>query len=275
MLLIITLTILILVINIYFSLHAIRTGNKKWIILIFIFPVAGFLMYFIYEYRNDILVKQEIDNFAKNFLYHKKHQKIYSVLLPIFYPAICFLYLLSTNKKENEHILIKAKKFLDTGRYNRAIPLFQACYLENSERVEVLKGLSICYFYRRNFFYKRKSDFTKVKQYIMEYKKIRKEYFDKFAMLLLARTFENLGDFDEAQKTYIDLMDYQTFIEAKYRYALFLTKNGDHNTALELFKNIIDYKNHCSAEILIENKKWLIVAANKVESMEEGGRNMS
>jgi len=261
--LIIILTILILVINIYFSLHAIKTDNKKWIVLIFIFPIAGFLMYFIYEYRHNKYIKQHVDRLATKFR-HSKTEKLHSILLPICYSFFLALGNLFTYDKDEEQILLEAKKLLDKGNYNPALRLFQKCYQENSKKIEVLKGLSICYFYRNNFFYKNKSDFIKVKKYLIEYTDKENKYYDKDAMLLLARTFENLDDFEEAQKIYISLLDYQTFIEAKCRYALLLMKKGDNDTALELFINIIECKKHCSAETLFENKKWLTVAKNNL-----------
>ena len=208
-------------IQIYFAVHAVKTGRPYyWLWIIIFFPGIGSVIYFIAEILPDLQANQRIKRQRKTTTYNYysgsqiRELEKQVELTPSF-----------KNKKD------LADAYLHSKKLDQAIALLeesrQGAYKNDTG---LLESLAKSYFYNR--------DLQKAKVTWQELMTLRNRRKDDDYDLLLARTYEELGETDRALATYEAIQKGYTGEEARCRYAMLLKKEGRTEEAHKLFEEI-------------------------------------
>lgn len=235
------LAILELAAQIFFSVHAVKTGRPLyWVFLIVVFPVIGCIVYFIAEYFPD----------------HRQQSRIRRSRGGAGPISKRRLRELEDNLELNPSMKNKkdlAEGYMNTGRFDKAISLYESCLGGMHENdPAIIEGLCCAHFF--------KGDFGKAKELLLRLMALRgNREWDEFD-LLLARAYEELGETDKALEEYAALERTFAGEEARCRYALLLKKTGNRDEARRIFNEIVKNvrlspKFHQRAQ-----KKWVGIA---------------
>jgi hypothetical protein len=213
---------LLVIIQLTFAIHAFKTGREqKWIWIIMFLPVAGCLAYYFLEVfpgsREERKVREGIRDIAKTLNPDGELKRRAADLA-------------DTDSTENKMKL--ADECLNKGMFDEAINLFQsAATAQFADDPHLLFGQSRAYFYNGNIVDAR----TTLDRLVRNHPKFRRTEVD----LLLARSFEALGNPGEAERIYEALKSTYVGLEAKYRYAIFLKTTSRPAQANEIFDMVI------------------------------------
>jgi len=153
-----------------------------------------------------------------------------------------------SNSFKNKKLLADAYK--ETGNYDEAIPLYKSCLQGIYENdASTLEGLGFANF--------SKGEFLEAKKYLATLREIHGERQSQEANLLLARTLEELGETEEALKSFRECIKNFSGDEARYRYALLLKKTGKVEEAKEIFYKILNEASLAPKYYRKAQKKWL------------------
>ena len=208
-------------IQIYFAVHVVKTGRPYyWLWIIILFPGIGSVIYFIAEMLPDIQANQKIKRQRKTTTYNYfsggqiREMEKQVELTPSF-----------KNKKD------LADAYLHSKRLDDAIALLegsrQGAYKNDTG---LLESLAKAYFFNR--------DLEKAKVTLQELLALRNRRKDDDYDLLLARTYEELGETERALAAYETMQKGYTGEEALCRYAMLLKKEGRIDEANQLFEEI-------------------------------------
>lgn len=232
-----------IMVQVYFAVHAIRTGRERqWLFVIIIFPGVGSLIYFFSEYLPDMQHAAQL---------RKKRPKVNSSK---------YLHYLEdqveiTPSVKNKKALAEA--YVHTGMFDKAIPIFKSCLQGLHEKDNfILEGLCCAYFF--------KGDFEKAKINLLELKKLRGDEPNNDFDLLLARTYEELGETDAAVDEYSGLVRRFSGAEAPCRYALLLKKIGRSEEAKTIFRKIAKDARLSPKYYQRDQKQWITIAKREV-----------
>ena len=232
--------------QIFFAVHAVRTGRDRWLWLIIVFPLVGGLVYFFVEFLPDLR-------------HQPVTQKAGSSLFKLLDPGRELRHLRDqlarTDSINNRKAL--ADGYVRAGLFKDAIDLYQTClrgtYVDDPG---IMEGLSLAHFFQE--------DFIGAKKHLLRLKEIQADKTPHEFKLLLARTYEELNDRENALTEYNNLLRLHSGEEARYRYALLLKKLGRALEARDLFKAIV-------AETRIQpkfyrraQKKWVELAQKEI-----------
>jgi len=229
--------------QVYFAVHAIRTGRERqWLFIIIIFPGIGCLIYFFSEYLPDMqqaakLRKKRVNvNSSKNLRYLEDQVEI-------------------TPSVKNKKLLAEA--YVHTGKFDKAIPIFEECLQGLHEKDDFLvEGLCCAYFF--------KGDLDKARINLLELKNLRRDQPNNDFDLLLARTYEELGETDAALEEYSGLIKRFSGPEAPCRYALLLKRIGRREEARAIFKKIVKDARLSPKFYQKDQKKWINMAKREI-----------
>ncbi len=208
--------------QIYFGVHAIKTGRSYyWMFIIFVFPVVGSLVYFFVEYLPEMQEEARIkkmrstrSNGAPTGRQIKQLEEQVEI----------------TPSLKNMQDLAEA--YTMSGCYEKAILIYKSCLDgPNKSSLSLHEGLATAYFH--------KGDFVKAKEVLLELKELRGERQNVFFDLLIVRSYEELGQVDQALEGYEELYKRFSGEEARCRYALLLKKTGDREKAERLFGEVV------------------------------------
>ena len=230
-------------IQIYFAVHAVKTGRPYyWLWIIIFFPGIGCIVYFLAELLPDIQANQKIKSQRKTTTYNQfsgrqiRELEKQLELTPSF-----------KNKKD------LADAYLHSKRLDQAIALLeearQGAYKQN---IGLLESLSKAYFFNR--------DLESAKLTLQELMEIRGRRKDDDYDLLLARTYEELGETDRALDTYAAIQKGYTGEEARCRYAMMLKEQGRTEEANDLFEQIKKNIRLSPRFYQKAQRKWLDIA---------------
>ncbi len=234
------LAILEIVAKVYFVAHSVRSGKDRyWIYVIVFLPGIGCLIYFFSEYLPEIQQNQKMKR-SRNQKKKLSYLKDQVELLPSV-----------KNKME------LAEGCINKGQFAKAIAIYNSCLEDlNEEDPVVVEGLCCAYFFM--------GDFENAKNNLLRLREVRgKRIGDEFDMLL-ARTYEALGDVDRAIAEYVDLVKVFSGEEARCRYALLLKKQGQTDMAKSYFNEIITNVRLSPKFYQKVQKKWLGMARKHV-----------
>jgi len=232
--------------QIFFAVHAVRTGRDRWLWLIIVFPLVGGLIYFFVEFLPD-LRHQPVTQ--------KAGSSLFKLLDPGRELRQLRDQLARTDSINNRKAL--ADGYVRAGLFKDAIDLYQTClrgtYVDDPG---IMEGLSLAHFFQE--------DFIGAKKHLLRLKEIQADKTPHEFKLLLARTYEELNDRENALTEYNNLLRLHSGEEARYRYALLLKKLGRALEARDLFKAIV-------AETRIQpkfyrraQKKWVELAQKEI-----------
>ena len=227
-------------IQVFFIVHVFKRGREYWwILIILIFPYVGSLVYFFVEYLPDM---------QQNPNMRKKGDQLGKMINPKKEINRLQRELQISNSFKNKKLLADAYK--EAGMYDEAIPLYQNCLQGIYENdASTLEGLGFAHF--------SKGEFEEAKKYLTTLREVHGERHSQEANLLLARTLEELGETEDALKSYEDCVKGYSGDEARYRYAMFLKKTGKVEEAREIFFKILNEASLAPKYYRKAQKKWL------------------
>lgn len=236
--------ILSLIAQVFFAVHAVRTGRQLyWVFIIVVFPGVGSLVYFFSEYLPELQQGTKGKKIRGGKPGSLKRRRFLEDQLEIT-PSI-------KNKKD------LAEEYVNAGMFDKAIALYESCLQGlNEDDPVIVEGLCCAYFF--------KGDFKTAKDKLLNLIELRgKRNWDEFD-LMLARTYEELGETGHALKEYAAMEKAFPGEEARCRYALLLKKTGDIENAKRLFnqtvKNLrLSPKYHQKAQ-----KRWADIAKRNI-----------
>ncbi|MCP4687920.1 MAG: tetratricopeptide repeat protein, partial [Desulfobacterales bacterium] len=201
--------VLSLIIQVFFAVHAIRTGRDRyWIFIIIIFPGIGCLIYFFSEYLPDLRQGpglKKAQNGIVNIVNPGKRIRDLEEQLDLT-PSV-------NNKKA------LAAAYTEKGMFDKAIALYEDCLKGPYESDPyIMEGLSLACFFS--------GDFERAKETLLQLVEIRGDRKRDDFDLLLARTYDELGDTERSLEEYSKLQRSFSGEEARCRYALLLKRLG-------------------------------------------------
>lgn len=231
------------------GIHAVKTGRERWLFVIIFFSLAGCLIYFFVELLPDL-----------------GHQPVAlksgSGLFKLLDPGHELRYLRDRLSRADTISNRKALAdgYVQAGLFNDAVKLYQTCLQGTyADDPAIMEGLSLAHFFQE--------DYAGAKKYLLRLKNIQGEKTPHEFKLLLARTYEGLGEQENALNEYTNLLRLHSGEEARYRYALLLKNSGSTQKANELLKAIV-------AETRIQpkfyrrtQKKWVELAKKEIQQI--------
>ncbi len=236
------LTPLILIIQITFAIHAFKNGkDQKWIWIIMFAPVVGCLAYYFMEVfagsRDELKVRQGIRDIAKALNPDAELKRRAEALK-------------ETDSVENKGKL--AEECLAKGMFEEAIRLYLSALTAQFENdAKLTLGLARAYFYN--------GQFADAKTTLERLARNHPKYHQQDVELLLARTFAELGNSQEADRLYQALSTTYVGLEAKYRYAQFLKGASRLAEANEQLDRLIELGSNKKRE-MSGQQEWLALA---------------
>jgi hypothetical protein len=236
------------IVQIFFAVHAARTGRYWWIFIILVFPFAGVLVYLFAEYLPDMQGNvscrkvgakiQKVVNSGKNIRELEKQLEI-------------------TDSLKNRENLAEA--YFGAGRYQDAVDLLERSLQgPHSNDPHLLEGLCYSYFSMGNY--------EKVKLCIARLAEAENGQLPEQIRLLKARTLEELKDYDAAVEIYDKLSKSYQGEEARCRHALLLKQLGRKEEARKLFEKINTECRLSTRFYQKAQKRWIDIARVELKS---------
>ncbi len=235
--------ILEIIVQVYFAIHAGRTGRYWWIFIILFFPLVGSLIYFFVEYLPEKQITAKVKRPAT--AYPAKSIRQLKQELEI------------TDSVKNRMNLAKA--YFQAGQYPASIELLEKS-LEgvHANDLNIIEGLCHSYFHNHNY--------DSLFEYLLKYETLANEGLPNNLRLLKARAYEEIGDVKAAFKEYEAIADIYSGEEARCRYALLLKKQGQEEKANELFRTILKNAKLFSKQYSAFEKEWVRIAKAEMTS---------
>lgn len=236
------------IVQIFFAVHAARTGRYWWIFIILVFPFAGVLVYLLAEYLPDM---------QGNVSCRKVGEKIQKVVNPGKKIRELENQLKITDSLKNRENLAEA--YFGAGRYQDAVDLLERSLQgAHSNDPHLLEGLCYSYFSMGNF--------EKARHCIDRLAEAEIGQLPEQIKLLKARTFEELEDYDAAVEEYEKLSKSFQGEEARCRHALLLKQLGRKEKARKLFEAIKTDSRLSTGFYQKTQKKWIDIAVVELKS---------
>lgn len=236
------------IVQIFFAVHAARTGRYWWIFIILVFPFAGVLVYLFAEYLPDM---------QGNVSCRKVGTKIQKVVNPGKKIREFEKQLEITDSLKNRENLAEA--YFEAGRYQDAVDLLERSLQGvNSNDPHLLEGLCFSYFSMGNF--------EKTRHCIDRLAEAENGQLPEQIRLVKARTLEELKDYDGAVEEYDKLSKNYQGEEARCRHALLLKQLGRKEEARKLFEKINTECRLSTRFYQKAQKKWIDIAKVELKS---------
>ncbi|KAA5533251.1 tetratricopeptide repeat protein [Taibaiella lutea] len=220
--------------------HAYRTGRKEWIFPLIIFSFAGVIVYFLFE----LLPEIQHGDFARN-------------VQLVFFP----------NRKIKEmerkfrladtvtNRLNLAEAYAEQKKYDKAIDLAEPCvndpYINHTG---IYIKLARLYFLSGQY---KKSLTLFEKAKALNYNRIERPEDE----LYIARTLDYLGQKQEAEESYKNIIRVQHSMQAMYYYGKMLKEEGRGEEALAMFTKVKEEKELHPRYVRRLNAKWIRLSA--------------
>lgn len=240
---------LLLAVQVYLAVHASRRGRTFWIYAIFIFPVVGCvvyaLTYVLPEMRSAPSVKETGEKIARTINPTRQLIKLQKELE--FSDTVI-----------NRQAL--ADEYMKIGDYKNAVKLYESC-LEGvyQDDEDMIMDLAKAYHYN--------GDHEKAKELLLKIKKDNPSFRNMRTLLLLAITYEKLGDTAAALKEYEGIINSFPGEEARCRYALLLKRSGNIALAKNTFERIISDAKSSPRYYHRDQKQWINIAKENLKAI--------
>jgi hypothetical protein len=237
------LAILLLLVEVAFVVHAIRTGKDTyWIYIIIFVPVVGCIAYFITQILPDLSHSRTI-------------KKVENSLLKAIDPQRE----LKRRKDELElsdtldNRLRLADECVEAGFTDDAISLYENCLKGvHEDNPHIMLKLAQAHF--------KSGDNDKTKLALERLIESNPDFKSADGHLLYARSLENLALLDDAIKEYEILARSYPGEEARVRYGLLLQKNGQTEAAQKLFNKTLQSARLAPKYYRKKEKQWIRIA---------------
>lgn len=230
-----------IIVQVYFAVHAGRTGRYWWIFIILIFPFIGSVIYFFVEYLPEMQMEAKIrksrnQSPKKNMAQLKRELEL-------------------TDCVKNRINLAEA--YYHDGQYEAAIDLLEKSLTGIHARdPHILEGLCFAYF--------RKKNYAKTKAYLSMLEENTEGKLAGNLLLMRAKTHEALGEEKEALEQYKAIVNSYAGEEARCRYALLLKKCGQGHEAQKLFQEILENAKLYPRQYKKFQSEWVAIAKQEV-----------
>ena len=230
-------------VQLYFAVHAGRTGRYWWIFLILGFPVAGSIIYFFAVYLAETQLQTK----------RKKVKRIS--------PAKR-IKLLQRELEISESVQNKinlAEAYSQNGQYQQSIDLLEGCLVGTySKDLHILEGLSFCFYHMGNL--------EKTLEYLSNLEEANEGKLPVKLQLMRATVFEDMGDDNRALEEYSSIIKSFSGEEARCRYALLLKKRGQIRKAREMFEEIVQKAKLYPTQYKLQ-QEWVKIAKKSLKQM--------
>jgi hypothetical protein len=226
-----------IVIQVYFAVHAGKTGRYGWIFIILFFPLVGSLIYFFVEYLPEMRVESRVKT-RRNVSANKRVAELQREME-------------ITDSIKNRINLAEA--YFQNGMYQESINLLEKSLVGTyTNDPYILKGLCHAYFKNGNY--------EKTKEYLSMYEKNTEGKLVNNIRLMKAKTCEALGQDREALEEYKAIVNLYDGEEARCCYALLLKKNGEKHEAKKLFEEILKNAKLYPKQYKKFQSEWVAIA---------------
>lgn len=243
--------LVIVAIQVFFAVHAARTGRYFWIFIIFFFPLVGSLVYLFVEYLPSMRTRGSLGSAAKSVA--RRLNPAAEIRRLEDQAAL-------SNTVNNRMELARA--YLAAGRVDDAVRTYESCaqgiYATDPR---LLHELTTAYFQA-----------GRLEEARATFETLRKETtLTPDQLLVSARIHEETGDKEAALREYQYLAGRATGEEARVRYALLLKEAGRTSEAYEMFDQIVRHARVSSAHYRKEEKEWIETAKRELKAREAAG----
>ena len=237
-----------LAIQVFFAVHAIRTGRGWWVLILFFFPVAGSLVYLLAEFLPWLRARRIGGEPLARSLARK--------LNPAAEVRRLEDQLAHSNSVTNRIELARA--YAGTGRKEEAIALYRSCMEGvHGDDPRVLSELGKA-LYEGGYH----ADALGVLGRLRQQRALSKE-----EQLVQARALEDSGDTEGALREYAPLARHSAGEEARLRYALLLRKLGRDTEAKAVFEEILRHARMSPGFYRREQKAWIAQAKKELKDL--------
>ncbi len=232
-----------LIVQVYFAVHAGKTGRYGWIFLIIFFPLVGSLVYFFVEYLPELQQTAKIRssryiNPAKNIKQLQRQIEI-------------------SDTVQNKIDLAEA--YFQSRQYRKSISLLETCLVgAHKNDQHILEGLFYSHFYL--------GENEEASKYLNDLIDIKGDKLSKELQLAKAKLLENTGNINEALIAYESCFN-TAGEEAKCRYAVLLKKQGDHERAKSMFEEILKNAKLYPKQYKKFHKEWVDIASREIKDL--------
>lgn len=244
--------LVVLAIQIYFAVHAVRSGRFGWLFIILFFPALGAIIYFIAEYLPELKQSGRTKRIAGNVA-----GSVANVIDPGRKVRELEAKLKLTPSFANRQALADA--YLEADRIDEAIALYEQNTTGiHAEDPGTLSGLALAW--------ARKGDVAKALGYAERYRKKKETSLAGEMDLLYAALLEKSGDVEGAIREYRILARKNIGEEARYRAGLLLRLQGREEEALAEFEEVVRGAEVLPAHYKKANKQWIELAKKELGS---------
>jgi hypothetical protein len=239
-----------ILIQVGFAVHVVRTGrNAMWLWIIIFVPLVGCLVYFIAEILPEAGRSQAV---------HRAKSHLVNAVDPGRELRRRREALEATGTVENRVAL--ADECVEARMYDEAITLYRECLVGiHKDDPAILIGLARAQF--------EKGAAADADATLNELLRANPDYKPSpDTELLRARILESLGRVDDACREYETLKDSYPGEEARVRYALLLTRQGDKARAQELFRETLTRAKRAPRYYRQKESEWIKLAESNTRT---------
>lgn len=234
-----------LILKIACIMHVVKNGrNTSWIWLIIFFPFGGSVIYFLTEMWPDIRANR---SGGFRFSLPQSPEKQIALLQEE---------LEYSNTIENRMKLARA--FVAARRFDEAVDTLNSS-LRGTFKDDPLLLIAMA---RTQFDAER---YEAVLEPLHRLNEVRSKHALAERIILQARTYEALGQIDQAKRCYDEALATTTGEEARVRYGLLLEKLGEIEGALNLFRETVAHAKRGGGAYRRYNREWIRLARTHLE----------
>lgn len=233
---------LLVVLQIYLAIHAVKRGRSNWLWMILFFPLVGSIVYAITFLLPDIqhsaAIKDTGDKIVRTINPSREIIRLKK--------QVEFLDSVSNRQQ-------LADEYMKVGMYKEAISTYESC-LEglHEDNPEMVFNLAKAHFMNRSY--------KEAEKLLLKVENDKPNHRRKQISFYLAQVYEEQDKFEEAFEIYESLLDIYPGEELRCRYALLLKKNGDIESARKQFSNILSDAKISPRYYRKAQKKWINIA---------------
>ncbi|HJV11491.1 MAG TPA: hypothetical protein VJ690_08315 [Burkholderiales bacterium] len=233
----------VLLIQLCFAYHALRTGRAYWWLFVIIgFPVIGCLLYYFVEVfpntRESVKAERAVQAFVKSFDPDRSLRERVANLE-------------DCGSVENRIAL--ARSCSERGLHAQAAALYRSCLAGiHRDDAEIRYRLAAALLGAQ--------DFKGAHEAALTLHRSHARHRSEEVRLLAARALEGLGRFDDALGEYRVLADTYAGEEGRFRYAALLARMGKSSEAGEIFRRMLRNAERMPEQYREMQREWLAAA---------------
>lgn len=233
--------VLELILQVYFAVHAGRTGRYWWIFIILFFPLVGSIIYFFVEYLPEARTVSQIKR--SRILNKPANIKSLQRELEI------------TDSPKNR--LNLAEAYFHSGQYQESIALLEKSLTGiHSNDLNILEGLCHSHFLNGTY--------DQAIAYLDKYERTNEGSLKSNLKLMRAKAYEARGDLQKAMAAYKAIVHVCTGEEARCRYAILLKNQGYIEKSKEMFGIILKNAKLYPKQYATYEKEWVKIARSEI-----------